>query len=111
MTTQAKKATSAPKTEAVARLEAEATATPVAVEVNGVTLEVNPKAVTAGPQLRAMQTQSDVWPMFDLLVPDKETQDALLDTLPKDPALGVWDIEDAVTMVADIMTQAAGGKA
>lgn len=111
MTTQAKKATSAPKTEAVARLEAEAVSKPVKLTINGIELTVNPMAVQAGPQLRAMQTQNNIWPMFDVLVPDVETQNALLDTLPVSEEVGVWLTEDAVKLVGDIMEQAVGEKA
>ena len=111
MSAEGVKKTVAKKSSTTELLEAEIKGERVEVTIGEITFKVNPKAVTAGPPLRAMQTQGNPWPMFDLLVPDTELQDDLIATLPVDEELGTWDLEDFMDMLESIMAQATGKKA
>lgn len=91
-------------------LEAEAKGEKVRVVVNGVTLEVNPKAITSGPALRAMQQDNNIWPMYELMVPNPTKRAEFENALPQDPEFG-WDMEDFAAAFGELFEKVAGKKA
>lgn len=91
-------------------LEAEAKGELVEAIVLGNSYLVNPKAVTSGPALREMQVNGNVWPMYELMIPDQAKRDEFEEALPADPVFG-WSVEDFGEAFAELFAQVAGKKA
>lgn len=106
--TTAKKSTAKPSDVEV--LAAEALHENVTVEINDLTVEVNPRAANALSAIRALQEQGNMWPLFYKLIPDKPDQEALIASLPVDEGLGEATIEDFASLVNEIMEAVGAGK-
>lgn len=98
------------KTSTTELLEAEAKNERVAIEVNGIAVDVNPRAANSGAALRALQQANNPWPMWELLVPSEDMRSELEESLPQDPELG-WTFEDFMNMFTEVMKKTSGKKA
>lgn len=98
------------KASDTALLEAEALGERVEVVVLEHPYMVNPKAAQAGSALREMQKDNNIWPMYELLLPDPKDREQFEAALPQDPEVG-WLMDDFVEAFGSLFEQVAGKKA